>query len=43
MTQIHFTGLRCEVETEEVGADEPYVLVTTVDLTSSINAAGIPM
>jgi Alpha-L-arabinofuranosidase B (ABFB) domain len=32
MLQINFIGLRCHEETDEVGADEPYVIATVVDL-----------
>jgi uncharacterized protein with LGFP repeats len=36
--QMYLSGIRCVEETDEVGADEPYVLVTTVDLSSRIPA-----
>ena len=43
MIQIYFTGLRCDEETDEVGADEPYILVTTVDLGAVAQVAGFPV
>jgi len=43
MIQVYFTGLHCDEETDEVGSDEPYVLVTTVDLASLINVGGFPV
>ncbi len=32
-TNITVSKIRCRIETDEVGADEPYVLVTAIDLT----------
>ncbi len=32
MIKIYLSDIRCNVETDEVGADEPYVLVTAVNL-----------
>ena len=32
MTMLTMSGLHCNEETDEVGADEPYVLVTRVNL-----------
>lgn len=43
MTLISLATVRCSVETDEVGADEPYVLVTAVNLTSKVNVAGFPV
>ncbi len=43
MIQIYLRSLHSHEETNEVGADEPYVLVTAVDLASSINVAGFPV
>lgn len=34
MIQIYLSYVRCNVETNEVGADEPYILVTAVNLES---------
>ena len=42
MIQVYLSNLHCHEETDEVGADEPYVLVTAVDLASSVNIAGFP-
>ena len=42
MINVWLESLHCHEETDEVGADEPYVLVTSVDLTSSISVAGLP-
>ena len=43
MIQIYLTNIHCNEETDEVGADEPYVLVTTVNLASTIPVAGFPV
>ncbi|PDZ59284.1 LGFP repeat-containing protein [Bacillus thuringiensis] len=40
---IYLKSLRCHVETDEVGADEPYILITTVNLASSVSVAGFPV
>jgi hypothetical protein len=40
MIQIYLTNIHCNEETDEVGADEPYVLVTSVNLASTV--AGFP-
>ena len=42
MINVWLESLHCHEETDEVGADEPYVLVTSVDLKSSISVAGFP-
>jgi len=34
MLNVYLRTLRCHEETDEVGSDEPYVLVTAVDLRS---------
>lgn len=36
MIQIYLSNIHCHTETDEVGADEPYVLVTVVDLSFSV-------
>jgi hypothetical protein len=36
MIQIYLTNIHCNEETDEVGADEPYVLVTAVNLASTV-------
>jgi hypothetical protein len=41
--QIYLKSLSCNEETDEVGADEPYVLVTAVNLASVITVAGFPV
>jgi hypothetical protein len=41
--QIYLKEVHCAEETDEVGADEPYVLVVTVNLASTINVAGFPV
>ena len=43
MIQIYLSNLHCHEETDEVGADEPYVLVTGVDLAASVSVAGFPV
>ena len=43
MIQIYLTNIRCDEETDEVGADEPYVLVTSVNLASTVSVAGFPV
>jgi hypothetical protein len=43
MIQIYLQSIHCNEETDEVGADEPYVLVSTVNLASSVNVAGFPV
>ena len=32
MIQVYLSNLHCDEETDEVGADEPYVFVTAVNL-----------
>ncbi|MFE9329716.1 hypothetical protein [Streptomyces sp. NPDC006925] len=36
-------SIRCHTETDEVGADEPYVIVAAVDLSASLPVAGFPL
>ncbi|MCW2558708.1 MAG: hypothetical protein JWP55_2672 [Mycobacterium sp.] len=43
MIQIYLHDIHCNEETDEVGADEPYVLVTTINLASTVNVAGFPV
>ena len=43
MSQIYLHSIHCHEETDEVGADEPYVLVTAVNLASSVEVAGFPV
>ncbi|CAN5395068.1 hypothetical protein BH09ACT7_BH09ACT7_03720 [soil metagenome] len=43
MIQVYLQSIHCIEETDEVGADEPYVLVTTVNLASSVAVAGFPV
>ena len=40
MSSIYLKTLTCNEETNEVGSDEPYVLVTSVNLASSVVVAG---
>jgi hypothetical protein len=41
MIQMYLRSIHCHEETDEVGADEPYVLVTAVNLASS-RVPGLP-
>ena len=43
MSQIYLHSIHCHEETDEVGPDEPYVLVTAVNLASSVEVAGFPV
>src|SRR5690606_16687034 len=43
MIEAYLRNIHCHEETDEVGADEPYVLVTAVNLASSVNIAGFPV
>jgi hypothetical protein len=43
MIQIYLHDIHCNEETDEVGADEPYVLVTTINLASTVSVAGFPV
>ncbi|MGV9680650.1 hypothetical protein ACWDSJ_35710 [Nocardia sp. NPDC003482] len=43
MLYISLESLRCHAETDEVGADEPYVLVTAVDLAAHVQIGGFPV
>jgi hypothetical protein len=42
MIQIYLRSIHSHEETDEVGADEPYVLVTAVNLSSSVRVSGFP-
>jgi hypothetical protein len=41
--QIYLQNIHGHEETDEVGADEPYVLVTAVNLKSSVVVSGFPV
>ncbi|MET7692641.1 hypothetical protein ABZT06_32520, partial [Streptomyces sp. NPDC005483] len=43
MIQAYLRSIHCHEETDEVGADEPYALVTAVNLASSVNVEGFPV
>ncbi|GAB3017780.1 LGFP repeat-containing protein [Spirosoma pulveris] len=43
MIQAYLSSIHCHEETDEAGADEPYLLVTTVNLASSVSVAGFPV
>ena len=43
MIQIYLRKVQCHEETDEVGADEPFVLVTAVNLASSVRVGGFPV
>lgn len=43
MSSIYLKTLTCNEETDEVGSDEPYVLVTSVNLASTVQVAGFPV
>ena len=43
MIQIYLKDIHCHEETDEVGADEPYVLVTSVNLASTVSVKGFPV
>jgi len=43
MLQMYLSNIHCHEETDEVGADEPYVLVTAVNLTSSVPVPGFAL
>ncbi len=43
MIQIYMRDIHCSVETNEVGADEPYVILTAVNLASTVSVAGFPV
>ncbi|HST66260.1 MAG TPA: hypothetical protein VLM05_13825 [Mycobacteriales bacterium] len=43
MVMVSLADVHCSEETDEVGSDEPYVLVTAVNLRSSVNVAGFPV
>ena len=41
MIYTSLESFRCHTETDEVGSDEPYVIVTSVDLRSTVSVSGI--
>ena len=41
--QIYLSSIHCDEETDEVGTDEPYVLVTVVNLASAVSVSGFPV
>lgn len=41
MIYAFLDSIRCHEETDEVGADEPYVIVTAIDLRSSVSVSGL--
>lgn len=43
MIHAYLRRLHCDEETDEVGADEPYVLATTVNLAATASATGRPV
>jgi nicotinamidase-related amidase len=43
MLQIYLDSLRCEEDTNEADDDEPYVLVTSVNLASNLRIPGVPI
>ena len=43
MIQIRLKDIHCSEETDEVGADEPYVIMAAVNLASTVNVAGFPL
>lgn len=43
MIYIFLESFRCHTETDEVGADEPYVIVAAVDLRNTVNVEGISL
>jgi hypothetical protein len=43
MIQLYLSKIHCDRETDEVGADEPYVFVIAVNLASTINMVGFPV
>src|SRR3712207_4062567 len=43
MIQVYLRSLHSHEETDEVGADEPYVLVASVNLASSVQIQGFPV
>src|SRR4051794_26693070 len=43
MIYAFLEGFRCHEETDEVGDDEPYFIVTAIDLDSTVPVAGFPV
>lgn len=42
MIQVYLQSVHCDEETDEVGSDEPFVIVVTSDLTTSIGGVPVP-
>jgi hypothetical protein len=40
---MYFDVIHCEEGTTEIGADEPYVLITTIDLAHTVKVQGFPI
>ena len=43
MIQIYLKNIHCDEETDEVGADEPYVFVASVNLASTVSVSGVAL
>jgi hypothetical protein len=43
MVRIYLHSIRCNKETDEVGEDEPYVLVSAVNLAATVSVQGFPV
>ena len=43
MIQVWLKNIHCDEETDEVGADEPYAFVTSVNLASTVQVSGFPV
>ena len=43
MIGMYLHQLHCDEGTDEIGADEPYVLVTVIDLAATVILAGFPI
>jgi hypothetical protein len=43
MLYITLDSFRCHTETDEVGSDEPYMIVTAIDLLASVSVQGFPI
>ena len=43
MLYAYLESIRCHVETDELGDDEPYVIVTATDLASNVTVQGFPV
>src|SRR5688500_6685068 len=42
MIYVSLESFRCHTETNEDGADEPYMIVAAVDLSNTLNIGGFP-